>query len=1564
MRANRAPNSPSEIMWSAGDSPIFQSTHSPAASSMASSYLGISKSVIVIPAQGTETPITRAKMSGVAGSSSAEIQSKIGNASPETTKRVAVRLYESLKKHGLRLEADEAFRREIREEVRVEEDEDRNKKKELMGMEFLMKDGFVSYLRDMARITPPIPQQVIRFSGIKYSRKFEISGEGYATFGNKLLGCFFGPLKTVFQRKNSISLQILKGIDGYVMPGSMTLILGPPGSGKSSLLEILAGRVDRKKDSVVEGVVMYNDKLASEIRLSRLIAYVSGQLNKHLPFLSVRETLEFARDCTQGLRPENFTPQMRKFFAHALVEGQDPFLEYVLEILNLKEVENKLAGEGISDMDRQKLTTAELALGTYSIMLYDQPFSGSDPTATYDLVDTVRTLSRIQQSSAVMSLIHLSQEVFDLFDRIILLKEGYVLFQGPRQDAVPYFTKLGYTKPSHIESGEFLEDIAAGEGSQYVSPSESPLTLDELVEFYKASDHYADVMRIVKADDVTHTYWIESEPGLGLSMKTPSKYNHLVSLEPRQETELVVAKLSSKVGHSGGIESTGRVQVGDVVTGISINNEDLQYLAVGTQETQHEQASQVYSALKYARGHVRLQVERYKEEAIVLGVFAGTLFYKLGNEYSQQKMNSIRALGFVSTMSIMLINLVQLPLYMLQRPVFYKHRSQRFFRASSYTVAHCTVSLPQTFIEALAYTLCVYFPVRLTLKGNGVLFFEYLFLLFLVAYFGSSVFFFLSAISSIPEVGNALAGLIVSIFLLFSGFVIYPTNIPPYWKWLVYVNPIHWANLSFCNLQFSKGYTEPCTAYLNQFPFCNQFPTMTVGKAYLAYNELDEESGKAWFPYVILLAWTALANLLALVALKKIEFTGTSQSLPQLKKKPVMRNGKEDTENSLWSLSSYDGLEENSGISRYTRPQTPLSVSRDQEDDGRVGNWIKEFRVDMEWNRVGIPVEPVTLLFLNLSFARYEPRSKERIPVFDGVNGYARPATMLALLGGSKESKNTLLKCLSGRSPPNGNLTGKLQANGSKLSNAFSRITGYVEKLDAHQPYLSVRESLQFSAELRLDRSISSMSRNIHVELVLDQLGLLPYANQLVGSLRDVTGKTFEIAKKITIAVELAANPSLLFLEESISGLDTAGTLNILKTLSQVSASSRTVVATLTHPNARVLTFFDQALILTQDGHQGYFGPIGIKCKELLDYFTSIPKAPQYFQKQSPILFVMGSLGLGIKMRGTPVVDFAEIYRKSVLCETNQKEIIRIKKLGKQRKLKITQSTYPTPYIRQAWLVLLRTQRFLWRNVQYTYARLTGCVMIGLLMGSLYFQIEYSDIYGVTSRVLYIYMQIILIGVISANNIIPQIGTDRLVYFRERRARMYLPIFYPVSWAVGEIPYFLIATLALVGIGNGMAGIATGTTSKFLAYWLTLFVFTVCVTYFGMMLTFLAPVPTLAAFAVSIVTSMWVSASGVVVVFSDIKFYKWLYWSNPFQFAMNTLTSISFYCETKQCGSDCRCPRLPDGSYVWERLKSTRTLRENMINTDIAILTGMCVLFSSLAFIFFVLLKHNSPPPA
>ncbi len=213
----------------------------------------------------------------------------------------------------------------------------------------------------------------------------------------------------------------------------------------------------------------------------------------------------------------------------------------------------------------------------------------------------------------------------------------------------------------------------------------------------------------------------------------------------------------------------------------------------------------------------------------------------------------------------------------------------------------------------------------------------------------------------------------------------------------------------------------------------------------------------------------------------------------------------------------------------------------------------------------------------------------------------------------------TLLKCLASRALPNGELVGEIRVNGSEYTSiAFYKAIGYVERLDAHQPYLSMRKSLQFSAGLRLGNEMSSMNRKMQVELVLDQLGLKYYSNYLVRSLRDASGKTFEIAKKITIAVELAANPSVLFLEEPISGLDSLGASEILKVLSQLSASKRVIVATLKNPNTRSLSHFHQALILTREGRQEYFGLVGLNCNEVLGYFSAILNMPQYFHTQNP----------------------------------------------------------------------------------------------------------------------------------------------------------------------------------------------------------------------------------------------------------------------------------------------------------------------------------------------------------
>lgn len=219
-------------------------------------------------------------------------------------------------------------------------------------------------------------------------------------------------------------------------------------------------------------------------------------------------------------------------------------------------------------------------------------------------------------------------------------------------------------------------------------------------------------------------------------------------------------------------------------------------------------------------------------------------------------------------------------------------------------------------------------------------------------------------------------GLLVSIFLLFSGFVIYPSNVPTYWKWLIYVNPIHWANVLFCKYQFSEGYRDPCSNYRSQLPFCDQFPTMTVGKAYLTFYELSEDAKRTWLPYAILLGWIVLANFLALWGLKNIEFIGTSQSLPYLKKTPKIKDYDDGSESELQTQNTNSNRSDE--FSRYSTPQNLYSEHEHSNTS------IKEYHIGMEENGLGIPVEPVTLLFENLSFSRCVPPSSATT-IFQGA---------------------------------------------------------------------------------------------------------------------------------------------------------------------------------------------------------------------------------------------------------------------------------------------------------------------------------------------------------------------------------------------------------------------------------------------------------------------------------------------------------------------------------------------------------------------------------------------------
>jgi ABC-type multidrug transport system ATPase subunit len=117
-----------------------------------------------------------------------------------------------------------------------------------------------------------------------------------------------------------------------------------------------------------------------------------------------------------------------------------------------------------------------------------------------------------------------------------------------------------------------------------------------------------------------------------------------------------------------------------------------------------------------------------------------------------------------------------------------------------------------------------------------------------------------------------------------------------------------------------------------------------------------------------------------------------------------------------------------------------------------------------------------------------------------------------------------------------GVIKGEMYLNGVlKNDSYFRKIMGYVEQFDSLPQKSTAREAIAFSAALRLDGSIDVAARNQWVDAVLDMLDLLPLQDELIGAMDD-GGMSFEQRKRVSIGVELAANPSILFLDEPTTG--------------------------------------------------------------------------------------------------------------------------------------------------------------------------------------------------------------------------------------------------------------------------------------------------------------------------------------------------------------------------------------------------------------------------------------------
>ena len=203
---------------------------------------------------------------------------------------------------------------------------------------------------------------------------------------------------------------------------------------------------------------------------------------------------------------------------------------------------------------------------------------------------------------------------------------------------------------------------------------------------------------------------------------------------------------------------------------------------------------------------------------------------------------------------------------------------------------------------------------------------------------------------------------------------------------------------------------------------------------------------------------------------------------------------------------------------------------------------------ELQWTNVCLTLQ------IGGSFLRRRPPTPKC--VLSGVEGTLAPGAMLAMMGPSGSGKSSLLSVLADQAPSTPHsLTGEVTVGGLRASKAVRRSWGFVFQDDLLLSNLSVRETIQFSALLRLPQALSSEERAERVETTLRQLRLLECADTLIGS-ETRHGVSGGERKRCAIGVELVCRPRMLFLDEPTSGLDAATALLLVGLLSALARDS------------------------------------------------------------------------------------------------------------------------------------------------------------------------------------------------------------------------------------------------------------------------------------------------------------------------------------------------------------------------------------------------------------------------
>ncbi|OTB05983.1 hypothetical protein M426DRAFT_55928 [Hypoxylon sp. CI-4A] len=1146
-------------------------------------------------------------------------------------------------------------------------------------------------------------------------KTLSISGSGEPVqFQQTVTDLLLQPLQLakLFTRERK-QRKILHNFNGLVNSGELLLVLGRPGSGCSTLLKALTGELQNlhvHDKSVIHYNGIPQKNMINEFKGE--LAY-NQEVDKHFPQLTVGQTLEFAAACRAPT--SQIHGMSRKEFSQRVVR-------IIMAVCGLSHTYDTRVGNdfvrGVSGGERKRVSIAEMMLAGSSISAWDNSTRGLDSATALKFVQSLRLASDLGGSANAVAIYQASQAIYNEFDKVTVLYEGRQIYFGPANEAKAFFEEQGWHCPPRQTTGDFLTAITnPGERTPQAGMEDKvPRTAEEFQQRWRNSAEFQALHREI-AQYQRKSRIIQSA---ALMTDLRSAKNFMQARHVRPKSPYTIS------------------------------------LPMQIRLTTRRAYQRMWNDRSATVAQVVINV--------VCALIVGSVFYG-----TSDRTDSFQARGSVLFLAV-LINalsaLAEITTLYAQRPIVEKHASYAFYHPATEAMATVVAEIPIKLLLAIAFNIVLYFLSGLR-REHGP-FFLYLLVSFVVTFVMSAIFKATAAITKTPSQAMSVAGILVLILAIYTGFVVAVPQMGAWFGWLRWLNPVYYsfemmvAN-EFHNKEFTcASFIPPYTPTEGPGTFICSAVGAIAGNLTVSGDDFIRDSYRYSYSHV----WRNLGILIGFLIFFMAVYVGatefnasaSSSAMVLIFRRKRGLFGSKSEKNVADSKSSSDSLITDMGLISQSNmkgiePQKDMFTWRDVVYDINVAG--------------------------------------ENRRLLDNVAGWAKPGTLTALMGVSGAGKTTLLDVLAQRTTM-GVITGDMLVNGKPLPRSFQRNTGYVQQQDLHLETATVRESLRFSALLRQPKNVRKAEKYAFVEEVITMLNMEDFADAIVGVPGE--GLNVEQRKLLSIGVELAAKPRLLlFLDEPTSGLDSQSSWAICAFLRKLADSGQAVLCTIHQPSALLFQQFDRLLFLARGGKTIYFGNIGENSRTMLDYFESRGARPCDDQ-ENPAEYMLEI----VNERGEEWHSMwnSSEERAAVNAEIDRIHAERAHQTSSDSESSDNEGEFAATFFTQLQVVTHRIFQQYWRMPGYVGAKWGLATAAGIFIGFSFWKAQATQ--AGMQNVIYGVFMIVTLFTPFVQQIQPLFTTQRSLYeVRERPSKVYSWQSFLIANTIAELPYQIVAALII-----------------------------------------------------------------------------------------------------------------------------------------------------------------------